>query len=125
MLEINKPVININNTTLADTIQQVAMDTFAAPERDRYQVITEHKPGHIIALDTSLGFERSDDVIVIQVTQQGRSTEQKKALYDGLASRLEDAVGLDPKDLVVSIVENSPEDWSFGFGRAQFLEGDL
>jgi len=26
---------------------------------------------------------------------------------------------------VVSIVENSDEDWSFGQGRAQFLEGDL
>jgi len=25
----------------------------------------------------------------------------------------------------VSIVENSDEDWSFGLGRAQFLEGDL
>jgi len=25
----------------------------------------------------------------------------------------------------ILIVENSDEDWSFGLGRAQFLEGDL
>ncbi|GGF93943.1 putative tautomerase YolI [Rhodococcoides trifolii] len=110
---------------LAQTVQDVLVDEFAAPERDRYQVISEHKPGHIVALDTGLGFERSDDVVVIQVTQQGRSTDQKKALYAALSVRLEASVDLNPKDLVVSVVENTQADWSFGFGRAQFLEGDL
>ena len=27
--------------------------------------------------------------------------------------------------LIVSVVGNNREDWSFGLGRAQFLEGDL
>lgn len=111
--------------SLTDAIHQVLIETFAAPERDRYQIISEHKPGHIVALDTGLGFERSDDVVVVQITQQGRSVDQKKALYAGLATRLQSDVGLDPHDLVVSVVENAPEDWSFGLGRAQFLEGDL
>ncbi|MBC7633090.1 tautomerase family protein [Aeromicrobium sp.] len=110
---------------LAQTVQDVMVDVFAAPERDRYQVISEHRPGRIIALDTGLGFERSDDVVIVQVTQQGRNTAQKTALYAALASRLHDSVGLDPKDLVVSVVENTQADWSFGYGRAQFLEGDL
>jgi hypothetical protein len=30
-----------------------------------------------------------------------------------------------PADLIVSITENSDEDWSFGHGRAQFLTGEL
>ena len=30
---------------LADTVQEVMLDVFAAPPRDRYQVITEHVPG--------------------------------------------------------------------------------
>ena len=33
--------------------------------------------------------------------------------------------GLDSADLVVSITDNSDEDWSFGYGRAQFLTGEL
>jgi len=33
--------------------------------------------------------------------------------------------GLDSADLVVSITDNSDEDWSFGCGRAQFLPGEL
>jgi hypothetical protein len=28
-------------------------------------------------------------------------------------------------DVVVSVVENTQADWSFGFGQAQFLTGEL
>jgi phenylpyruvate tautomerase PptA (4-oxalocrotonate tautomerase family) len=110
---------------LADTIQEVMLDVFAAPPRDRYQVLTEHRPGQLICEDTGLGLERTDDLVVLQVFQQGRSEDQKRALYAGLARRLEEATGLAPSDLIVSMVGNSREDWSFGMGRAQFLEGEL
>ncbi len=110
---------------LADAVQEVMLDVFAAPDRDRYQVIHEHKPGRIIAEDTGLGLERTDDVVVIQVTQQGRTEDQKRALYARLADRLWERTGLAPSDLIVSVTENTRADWSFGMGRAQFLEGDL
>ncbi|MDP8939661.1 MAG: tautomerase family protein [Actinomycetota bacterium] len=110
---------------LADVVQEVMLDVFAAPERDRYQVVHEHRPGRIIAEDTGLGFERTDDVVIIQVTQQGRGEEQKKALYAELADRLQKRVGLAPSELIISVTENTRADWSFGMGRAQFLEGDL
>ena len=109
----------------ADTVQEVMLDVFAAPPRDRYQVVTEHRPGQLICEDTGLGFERTDDLVVIQVFQQGRDAEQKRALYAALASRLQAGHGLAQTDLVVSVVANDREDWSFGMGRAQFLEGDL
>jgi phenylpyruvate tautomerase PptA (4-oxalocrotonate tautomerase family) len=101
------------------------LDVFAAPPRDRYQVLTEHRPGQLICEDTGLGIERTDDLVMLQVFQQGRSEEQKRALYAELAARLDKATGLAPGDLVVSVVGNTREDWSFGLGRAQFLEGDL
>jgi phenylpyruvate tautomerase PptA (4-oxalocrotonate tautomerase family) len=110
---------------LADVVQDVMLDVFAAPPRDRYQIITEHPVGHIIAEDTGLGLERSDGVTVIQIFQQGRSLAQKKAAYVELAKRLESQCGLRPADLIVSINANEPADWSFGLGRAQFLEGEL
>ncbi|GAA3607185.1 tautomerase family protein [Microlunatus ginsengisoli] len=110
---------------LADVVQDVMLEVFAAPPRDRYQIITEHPVGHIIAEDTGLGFERSDGVVVIQIFQQGRSVEQKKAAYALLADRLAAQCGVKPTDLIVSVVANERADWSFGYGRAQFLEGDL
>ena len=110
---------------IADTVQDVMLDVFAAPPRDRYQIITEHPVGHIIAEDTGLGLDRSDGVTVIQIFQQGRSTEQKKAAYAQLARRLDAECQVRPEDLIVSIAANERADWSFGLGRAQFLEGDL
>jgi phenylpyruvate tautomerase PptA (4-oxalocrotonate tautomerase family) len=63
-------------TALSNTIQEVMIEFFAAPELDKYQVIHEHRPGLIRALDTGLGFPRTDNIVLIQVTQQGRSTAQ-------------------------------------------------
>ena len=110
---------------LADVVQEVMLEHFAAPDRDRYQIISEHKPGQIIAEDTGLGFERTDDIVVVQVAQQGRSQEQKKAMYRALADRLHDETGLAPTDVIVSVLENTRDDWSFGNGVAQFVEGHL
>lgn len=110
---------------MADTVHDVMLDVFAAPPGDRYQIISEHPPGRLILEDTGLGFVRTDDVTVIQITQQGRSEEQKRQVYAALASRLERECRLSPEDLIVSITSNSLADWSFGKGRAQFLEGDL
>ena len=110
---------------LADAVQEVMLEVFAAPDRDRYPGFHEHKPGWIIAEDTGLGFERTDDVVIIQVTQQGRTEDQKRSLYAGLANRLRERTSLAPSDLIVSVTENTRADWSFGMGRAQFLEGDL
>lgn len=110
---------------VADVVQEVMLDVFAAPPRDRYQVVTEHPRGQIIAEDTGLGYERTDGVTVVQVFQQGRDAAQKQALYAALATRLEERCAIAPTDLIVSVMENEREDWSFGEGRAQFLDGGL
>jgi phenylpyruvate tautomerase PptA (4-oxalocrotonate tautomerase family) len=110
---------------LADVVQDVMLDVFAAPPGDRYQVITEHPPGQIIAEDTGLGLERSDGVVVLQIFQQGRSMQQKRIAYEQLAKRLEAECAVRPEDLIISVVGNKREDWSFGLGRAQFLTGEL
>ncbi len=110
---------------LADLVQDVMLDVFAAPARDRYQIITEHPVGHVIAEDTGLGLERSEGVTVIQIFQQGRTAEQKQQTYAQLAERLGAAGLVRPEDLIVSVMANQREDWSFGLGRAQFLTGEL
>ena len=110
---------------LADVVQEVLEEVFAAPPRDRYQILTEHPVGHIIAEDTGLGYERTDGVTVVQIFQQGRTADQKKAAYAQLARRLDAECGVRPQDLIVSVTANERADWSFGLGRAQFLEGDL
>jgi phenylpyruvate tautomerase PptA (4-oxalocrotonate tautomerase family) len=61
----------------------------------------------------------------LQVTSRRRGREAKEKFYRLLTEELERACGIAPSDVMVSIVENTDEDWSFGLGRAQFLTGDL
>jgi phenylpyruvate tautomerase PptA (4-oxalocrotonate tautomerase family) len=103
----------------------VIVETFGAPERDRYQIIHEHPRDSLILLDTGLGIERSDGAVLIEITQQGRDEAQKQALYRRLAELLSDRGQARPEDLVVAVSENTRADWSFGFGQAQFLSGVL
>ncbi|NEB06470.1 tautomerase family protein, partial [Streptomyces sp. SID13726] len=110
---------------IADAAHQGILDVLQVPARDRFQVITEHDADHVIALDAGLGFERSDQLVMIQIfTQSGRTTEVKQQLYHTIAKHLE-ALGIRGEDVFLSIIENNPQDWSFGFGRAQYIEGDL
>lgn len=44
-------------------------------------MITEHRPGLLVLLDTGLGIERSDGRVLVTTTQQGRDAEQEQALY--------------------------------------------
>lgn len=110
---------------VADAVQHALVDVLRIPERDRFQIVTEHEASRIIALDAGLGFERSDDTVIIQIfTQAGRSTAVKQQLYAAIADSLS-KLGVAGEDVFIGYVENTPADWSFGFGRAQYVEGDL
>ena len=110
---------------MADIVQEVMLELFAAPPGDRYQIVETLPVGAIIAEDTGLGLERSDGVVILHITQQGRGEEQKQAIYAELSARLAAAGLVREDDLIISVVENGHEDWSFGRGRAQFLTGEL
>ena len=111
--------------TLMDTVQDCVVEAFKVPVKDRYQIITEHKPGRIILEDTGLGFERTDQAIVIQVFTSPRTTMNKTKFYKLLADNLKEQCDLNPKDLMVSVMTNTDVDWSFGFGSTQYLSGEL
>ena len=110
---------------LLDAAHRAVLAAFQVPARDRYQIVTEHKPSRMIVEDTGLGIARSDKVVFLQVTSRPRGRAAKEAFYRLLAQELERSCSIAPSDVVVSIVENTDEDWSFGHGRAQFLTGEL
>ncbi|MBU5266733.1 tautomerase family protein [Virgibacillus proomii] len=110
---------------LLDTTHYAVVKAFGVPERDRYQIVYQHPKHEMIIQDTGLGFERSDNVVVLSIRSTQRSDKQKREFYQLLVQELEEKCGIDPKDVLVSIVTNGAGDWSFGFGEAQFLTGEL
>ncbi len=111
--------------TMLDAAHRAMLAAFKVPERDRYQIVNEYKPSRMIVEDTGLGIPRTDKVVVVQVVSRPRGKEAKQAFYRLLTEELQKSCGIAPSDVMVSVVENTDEDWSFGLGRAQFLEGDL
>jgi phenylpyruvate tautomerase PptA (4-oxalocrotonate tautomerase family) len=110
---------------LLDAAHRAVLDTFHVPLRDRYQIVHEHKPSRARFEDTGLDIPRSDKFVLVQISTQRHPTEQKTAFYQKLCAELERSCGIKPTDVMVSIVENTHADWSFGLGRAQFLTGEL
>ena len=110
---------------LLDASHRAMVKAFSVPERDRYQIVHQHPAHELIIEDTGLGFERSENVVIINVTSKQRTEEQKQNLYKLLVQELGESCGIEPNDIMVSIVTNGDADWSFGFGEAQFLTGKL
>ena len=111
--------------TLLDAAHDAMLEAFRVPPGDRYQIVSEHKPSRMVVEDTGLGIARTKDVVVVEVTTRPRGREQKERFYRLLTEKLEAACGIRPTDVMVTMVENADEDWSFGHGRAQFLTGEL
>jgi phenylpyruvate tautomerase PptA (4-oxalocrotonate tautomerase family) len=111
--------------TLLDAVHEAMVEALGVPESDRYQILTEHQPHQMVALDTGLGLTRSRDLVFLRFVSRARPAAAKQRLYQLLAERLESACGLSPDDLIVSVTENGAADWSFGGGVAQFVTGAL
>jgi phenylpyruvate tautomerase PptA (4-oxalocrotonate tautomerase family) len=98
-----------------------AMVLVGVPEKDRFQVISEHSKDNFVFDATYLGIERTDDLIMIQITwNDGRSIDQKKIFYKAIVDGLVQAVGIRPEDVLINLVEVRKENWSFGNGVATY-----
>ena len=108
---------------IADGVYEAMRETINVPDKDRFEIISEHEPGNLIYDRTYLGIERSEDFVVVQIAlRRGRSTEAKQALYRRIAERLRGSPGIRAQDLFITLVENGLEDWSFGNGEAQYVK---
>lgn len=111
--------------TLLDAAHEAMLEAFKVPRGDRYQIVSEHKPSRMIVEDTGLDIPRTGNVVLLQVFSRPRGEEANALFYRLLVERLEADCGIAPSDVMISVVENEDAHWSFGYGRAQFLTGEL
>jgi len=99
-----------------------ALLSIGVPANDRFQIITE-RPQDCLVFDSGyLGIERSDALIVIQITlNEGRSLDLKKRLYRTIADQLNSRLSVRREDVIINLVEVKKENWSFGNGEAQYV----
>jgi phenylpyruvate tautomerase PptA (4-oxalocrotonate tautomerase family) len=99
-----------------------AMVAFAnVPKNDRFLIVNEHEVENFIFDPDYLDIHRSGDLIMVQIVfNEGRSLDQKKALYKAIADGLSMALNVRPEDVFINLVEVKKENWSFGNGIAQY-----
>ncbi|WJO23976.1 tautomerase family protein [Pseudomonas soli] len=107
--------------TLGQIVYDCLRRTINVPEHDNFQVLTEHDGDRLVFDPQYLGIQRSDGQVFIQITlSEGRTLEQKKALYQAIAEGFEREAGVRPQDVFINLVEVRKENWSFGNGIAQY-----
>ena len=98
-----------------------ALVSVGVPKDDRFQVISEHDSENFVFDLNYLDIRRTEDLVIIQITwNEGRTVEQKKALYKAIADGLAATLSLRREDVFIVLVEVRKENWSFGNGVAQY-----
>ncbi|MGH7770254.1 MAG: tautomerase family protein [Candidatus Binatia bacterium] len=106
---------------VGEAVYRTMMETINVPAKDNFQIITEHDKNSLIYDSGYLDVQRTDGIVVIQITlNEGRSVELKKTFYKTLAERLNKELGVRIEDVFISLVEVKKENWSFGNGIAQY-----
>ena len=107
---------------LSQGVHRAMVETFNVPADDYFQIVTEHAAASGVIGPTSfLGIDHTADLVVIQITcAEGRSVEQKKALFGAIVGNLATAPGVRREDVIINLVETKRENWSFGNGQAPY-----
>ena len=108
---------------IADGVHAAIIESLAIPPDDRFQVISERDADSLIYDPQYLGIQRSDKVVVIQITMSvGRKPAQKRVLFKRIGELLSKSPGLRLEDIFVNLIEVAWENWSFGLGEAQYTK---
>ncbi len=107
---------------VGEVVYRSMVETINVPEKDNFQLVTEHERDGLVYDPQYLGIERSDGIVVIQITlNEGRPVELKQAFYRAVADNLNRELGIRREDVFISLVEVKKENWSFGNGLAQYV----
>jgi len=109
---------------VADGVHAALVETYVVPPDDRFQLIDQYEPGTFVYDPDYLGIHRTDDLVMVQIVAAAtRDTATKQALYKAIVERLTRDPGLRPEDVMIAIIPNQREDWSFGHGLASYVKG--
>jgi 4-oxalocrotonate tautomerase len=107
---------------IGDGIYRAMRETFTVPDEDRFMVVTEHDEDQFFYSKIYLGIDRTDNLVIIQITvTNSRNVDQKKALFARIVELLAEQPGVRPQDVFINLLEVGKENWSFGNGVAQYV----
>lgn len=104
--------------SLLDAIHEALVETCNVPPKDRFQLVTRFDTDAMIIDPTFPDLNRTPEAVIIEILfLEGRTLAQKAALFEQIAKRAMQA-GYAGDDIMVTLTENAPTDWSLGYGRS-------
>ena len=101
------------NARVLTAVHDALVEAFRIAETDRTQILCELNPASL-----ELPPDRTPAFALVEISAfPGRSADAKRALYAGIARRLE-AIGIPPADVFVVLAEPPLENWSVRNGRS-------
>jgi phenylpyruvate tautomerase PptA (4-oxalocrotonate tautomerase family) len=101
---------------VSDAVNSAVIETMDFPDDDRYQIVHELEP-HCLQYQ-----DRDGDRVMMHLTMRaGRSNKAKQAFYKKVTENLAEDPGIEPANVLITIVENHDIDWSFQDGVASFV----
>lgn len=103
---------------LADAVHTGLMSTCNVAEDNHFHLITRFAPEMMFLNPTFGNMTRTTNACIVEITLlRGRSDDQKRALYRCVVDAAV-AAGFAADDVMITLIENSPIDWSVGRGEA-------
>jgi hypothetical protein len=94
-------------------VHQAQVETIRCPPDDKFQIFTPHGAKEL-KFDPHYNNVDRQSLVVIQITLVHLySVKTKTLLYHAIVDRLT-ALGIRPEDILISLIENSYEDWYGG-----------
>jgi phenylpyruvate tautomerase PptA (4-oxalocrotonate tautomerase family) len=122
-IDVTDTVSRDQLTALADALHQAMVETIGITQDNRHQILGVHRAGEISADPAFLNLGCGPDQVIVQITlRQGRSQQAKRDLYARIAELAAAKADIDPRNILISLVETGSADWSFGSGQAQLLD---
>jgi phenylpyruvate tautomerase PptA (4-oxalocrotonate tautomerase family) len=112
-IEIYKGFDAGHKRKILDGVHQALVESLKIPDSDRNQLIYEFDDDN---------FERSSSksrsFTVIEITAfKGRSREAKRMLYQKIVENLKTSPGIEPKDVLITILEPDLVNWGIQGGK--------
>lgn len=105
-IDLRKGKSVAHKKAIGEAIYRAMRETFVVPDEDRFMVVTEHDEDGFFYSKTYLSIERTDDLVLIQLTvTNSRNVDQKKALFSRIVELLAQQPGLRPQDVFINLVE--------------------
>jgi len=102
---------------LADAVHESLVETCNVPPDDRFQLISAYAPEMMLIDPTFPDVRRTPEASIVEILfLEGRTLDQKRHLFRRIAERAMEA-GFAGDDVMITLTENAPADWSVGYGR--------